>query len=266
MQSFQPVRGAEYSIRIANGKAIVVSSSYTPIQLPDRPVWALVILRDITLQKRKELRLIQQAKTDPLTQLSNRTALQEICLKEIKRAARHHRTLALAMLDVDGFKRYNDTYGHPAGDELLRALVELIRTGRRLSDLVARYGGDEFALLMPETDTAGAVLVAERICQTVARFPFARNHALPTAQDLWPISLSIGVAIFPEDGNVPEELLASADRRLYEAKRKGGNRVMGPPFQGGADLSDGNLPESGGEGARGRRMATPGKQGGMKGS
>lgn len=235
IESFQPVRNAEYSIRVRDGKAIVVSSSYTPIQLPGRPVWTLGILRDITMQKRKELRLIQQTQTDPLTQLPNRTALMETCLKELQRAARHSRTLAVAMADIDGFKHYNDTYGHPAGDELLRALAELVRSGRRLSDLVARYGGDEFALLMPETDAAGAVLVAERICQTVARFPFARNYALPTAQDLCPISLSIGVAIFPEDGNAPEELLAKADHRLYEAKHNGGNQVVAPPFQGGTE-------------------------------
>ena len=229
MQSFQPVRGAEYSIRVAGGRAIVVSSSYTPIQLPGRPVWALVILRDITLQKRKELRLIQQAKTDPLTQLSNRTALTETCLKEIKRAARHSRSLAVAMADVDGFKHYNDTYGHPAGDELLRSLAELIRTGRRIADLTARYGGDEFALLLPETDAAGAVLVAERICQTVARFPFARGRAMPDVPTLCPITLSMGVAVFPEDGDTSEKLLAQADQRLYEAKRKGGNQVVSLP-------------------------------------
>ncbi len=232
MQSFQPVKDAEYSIRIKDGKAIVVSSSYTPIQLPGHPVWALVILRDITFQKRKELRLIQQAKTDPLTQLPNRTALTETCLKELGRASRNHRRLSLAMLDADGFKHYNDTYGHPAGDELLRALAELMRSGRRISDLVARFGGDEFALLMPETDAAGAVLVAERLCQTIAHFPFARHRTLPMVQSISPISMSIGVASFPEDGNTPEDLLAKADHRLYEAKRKGGNQVVGPSFPG----------------------------------
>ena len=233
MQSFQPVRNAEYSIRIADGKAIVVSSSYTPIRLPGHPVWALVILRDITLQKRKELRLIQQAKTDPLTQLPNRTALTETCLKEIRRAARHNRPLAVAMLDADGFKAYNDTYGHPAGDEFLQALAELIRAGRRITDLTARYGGDEFALLLSETDVAGAMLVAERICRTVARFPFARGRDIPTVPVFCPITMSVGVAVFPEDGDTPEKLLAQADRRLYEAKRKGGNQVVGPPYPGG---------------------------------
>ena len=232
VQSFQPVRDAEYCIRTAGGKAIVVSSSYTPIQLPGHPVWALVILRNITPQKKKELRLIQQAKTDPLTLLPNRTALTETCLKEIGRAKRHDQPLAVAMLDVDGFKAYNDTYGHPAGDVFLRTLADLIRTGRRIGDLVTRYGGDEFVLLLPETDAADAMLVAEKIRQVVARFLFARGQEIPSAPTLCPITVSSGIAVFPEDGDIPEKLLARADQRLYEAKRRGGNQVVGPPYPG----------------------------------
>ena len=231
MQSFESVKAAEYTIRIAGGKAIVVSSSYTPIQLPGHPVWALVIMRDATMQKRRELRLIQQAKTDPLTGLPNRTALLETFLKEIKRAARHSRPLAVGMADADGFKHYNDTYGHPSGDELLRTLAGLLLAGRRVSDLIARYGGDEFALLLPETDAAGAVLLAERLCYTIAHFPFAQPGRIPTAQLVAPITLSVGVAVFPEEGSSPESLLAQADKRLYEAKHGGGNRVAGPPLQ-----------------------------------
>ncbi len=231
MLSFESVKTAEYTIRIAGGKAIVVNSSYTPIQLPGRPVWALVIMRDATMQKRRELRLLQQAKTDPLTGLPNRTALLETFLKEMKRAARHSRPLAVGMVDADGFKHYNDTYGHPAGDELLRTLAGLLLTGRRASDLIARYGGDEFALLLPETDAAGAVLLAERLCHTAAHFPFAQPGGIPTAQLISPITLSVGVAVFPEEGSSPEALLAQADKRLYEAKRGGGNRVAGPPLK-----------------------------------
>lgn len=228
MRGFEPIPSTEYTVCDAQGKDRVVNSSYTPIQLPDRPVWALVILRDITLQKRRELRLILQAKTDPLTTLPNRTALMEALRTELRRAARHNRPLALAMVDLDGFKQYNDRFGHLTGDDLLKALAGLLRAGRRLPDLVTRYGGDEFVLLLPETDAAGAMVVAERLCKTVSQFPFTPTEA-PVAQiPLKPIGISIGVAVYPADGREPMELLAKADRRLYEAKGQGGGRAVGP--------------------------------------
>jgi len=229
LRSSESVRSAEYTIRSVGGKALVVCSSYTPIQLPGHPPWALVVMRDITVQKKRELQLVQQAKTDPLTRLPNRTALLETCRKELNRAARFSRSLAIGMIDIDGFKHYNDTYGHLAGDDLLRALPDLLQTGRRAADLIARYGGDEFTLLLPETDAAGAIILAERICLAVAHFPFAQTGEIPTAQSVSPITISVGVAVFPEEGNQPEALLSQADQRLYEAKRQGGNRVVGPP-------------------------------------
>ena len=122
MEQFKPVPMAEYTIRTADGKGKVIDASYTPIQLPGRPVWALVVMRDGTLQKRRERRLIRQAMTDPLTDLPNRVAFLETALKELKRVSRNPRPLAIAMADIDGFKKYNDTRGHLAGDELLKSL------------------------------------------------------------------------------------------------------------------------------------------------
>lgn len=231
MVQFEPVRDAQFTIRNAQGKGIVVSASYTPIQLPDRPVWALAVFRDVTLNKKQELRWIQQAMTDPLTALPNRTALLDRLQKELSRTRRYRRPLAVAIADLDGFKGYNDAYGHPAGDELLQALAQLFQAGRRSADLIARYGGDEFALLLPETDFAGAEVVTEHLRGVVASFPFPRRKPLFMKPDLThPVRMSFGVAVFPEDGTDPKDLIACADERLYEAKRRGGNCVVEGPL------------------------------------
>ena len=263
------VQGAEYTIRTADGKRIVMSTSYTPIQLPGQPVWTLAVMRDVTLQKKRERRLARQARTDPLTGLPNRTALSGALFREIKRSARHRTSLAVAIADLDRFKPFNDTHGHPAGDGLLKAVADLLKAGRRATDFIARYGGDEFALLLSETDAAGAMVVTERLRHTLATFPWigaglkapasASSYHLPfrlrkglirpdaeadQIKDLMgpqgqgqvvgsppgpPVTMSVGVAVFPEDGSTPQALVLKADQRLYEAKQAGGNRVVGPP-------------------------------------
>jgi diguanylate cyclase (GGDEF)-like protein len=120
------------------------------------------------------------------------------------------------MADVDHFKSYNDTFGHPAGDEVLKRVATLLRESTRIIDCVARYGGEEFAVLLPETDTAGALEVAERIRKRVVSEPFPDRA----------ITLSIGVAEFPKDGDRAEMVIAVADAALYEAKRGGRNQVV----------------------------------------
>lgn len=224
IQDFKAVQSAEYSIRTAEGKARIVSTSYTPIQLPGHPVWVLAVMRDVTEQKKKELHLARRAMTDPVTGLANRTTFLETCEKELRRGRWHLRPLTVAMADLNGFKEFNDRYGHAAGDEILISVSRILRTGRRASDLVARYGGDEFALVFPETDLAGALIVSERITAVIAKFPFpvierfngSKEHRLQVA-------ISMGVAVFPEDGDTIEELMRKADQRMYQAKQRGCN-------------------------------------------
>lgn len=158
--------------------------------------------------------LRDQSRTDLLTQLPNRRAFQQKLDEEIYHNGRYDAPLALMMLDVDRFKNFNDTHGHPAGDETLKLVASILRGSARLNDFPARYGGEEFAILLPHTNDSGAYVLAERVRQAVESAP-------------WPletVTCSIGVACADgvSDGAA---LIAAADRALYEAKRTGRNRV-----------------------------------------
>ncbi|HEX8573887.1 MAG TPA: diguanylate cyclase [Allosphingosinicella sp.] len=164
-----------------------------------------------------ELRRI--ATTDPLTGLWNRRHLLERIEAEIGRSRRGGRPLCVAIIDVDHFKRVNDEHGHPAGDEVLRVLAGLLKEAVRSSDVVGRIGGEEFAILMPETDRAQAKLVCERLRDSVARTPvrLASGTALT-------VTLSTGIALLA-GGEAPEALISRADSALYGAKADGRNCV-----------------------------------------
>jgi diguanylate cyclase (GGDEF)-like protein len=165
--------------------------------------------------------LREQAVTDSLTGLSNRRYLETRLREEVGRAKRHGSIFSLMMIDLDNFKSYNDREGHPAGDALLTAIAGVIRTAARDTDLVSRYGGDEFAVVSPETRVEEALLLAERIRGAVANSSFDLP-GLPAAGGL---TLSVGVAGFPADADDPEALVRSADSALYQAKAAGRNRV-----------------------------------------
>jgi diguanylate cyclase (GGDEF)-like protein len=154
--------------------------------------------------------------TDALTGLYNRLRMMEVLENEVRRSRRMRHPFAVVMADVDLFKRYNDDYGHPAGDIVLKRVAAIMREASRDVDFVARYGGEEFLIVMPETEIDGATEFAERIRKKLATEP------LPAGQ----ITLSLGVSAFPMHGDAPDQLIAEADAALYLAKRAGGDRVV----------------------------------------
>ena len=162
------------------------------------------------------------ALTDGLTGLANRRAFDYALESEVARVARYGPPLSLIIIDIDSFKQYNDTWGHPAGDARLRAIADLLRANVRNPDIAARYGGEEFALLLPFTDKAGAMLLAERL-----RYAAAANspRGFTANGSTSGYTLSIGVASFPEDGITSAQLLFAADNAELMAKRLGKNRV-----------------------------------------
>jgi diguanylate cyclase (GGDEF)-like protein len=166
-------------------------------------------------------RLAQLAVTDGLTGLYNHRHLHERLTLEVERSQRSGLPLSLLMLDVDTFKQFNDTFGHPAGDEVLRQLARVLTDTRRANDVVARYGGEEFAVILVDTAKFTAAKVAERVRERVAAHDFS-----DAAQKAGKISVSIGVATFPDDGADAEGLVRAADTALYAAKRAGRNRVV----------------------------------------
>ena len=175
-------------------------------------------------QRRMEetyLQLEAQSTTDGLTGAKNRRAFDRRLDEEIGRAHRYQLPLALVLLDVDGFKAHNDSFGHPAGDEVLCAIVRILQENARTPDVIARYGGDEFALLLPETGSAGGWVLAERFRRAIQRTTWA--HRVITA--------SLGLANLTSDNETSAQLIARADQALYRAKHSGRNRVLAAPDQ-----------------------------------
>ena len=160
--------------------------------------------------------LEQLSVTDPLTGLSNRLRMMEVLENEVRRSRRLHHEFSVVMADLDLFKRYNDEFGHPAGDTVLQRVAAIMREASRDVDFVARYGGEEFLIMLPETGSEGAAEFAERIRKRI------KKEQLPEGQ----ITVSLGVAAFPLHGDAPDQLIAEADAALYLAKRAGGDQVV----------------------------------------
>jgi diguanylate cyclase (GGDEF)-like protein len=172
-------------------------------------VTSLALAAEVSERKRADERVRQLVATDPLTGLANYRRLIDALESEIKRYGRNGRPFAVLLLDLDGLKKINDTHSHIVGSRALCRLADVLRAYCREIDTPARYGGDEFALVLPETDSLQAQQIAARICERVA-----------TDGETPPISVGIGSAVFPKDGETIEKLLSAADRALYAMKRR----------------------------------------------
>jgi len=165
---------------------------------------------------------VSQAHTDPLTGLFNLRQLWKVLDREIERSRRYSRSCSLAMIDIDFFKQFNDSYGHLQGDEVLKQAAQIFREHIRNSDIVARYGGEEFVVIMPETGKELALLVGEKLRKAFADYLFP----IPESAIAERLTISIGVATFAQDGDSSREIVDMADRALYRAKEGGRNRVV----------------------------------------
>jgi len=168
-------------------------------------------------------KILIRAHSDSLTELWNHGYFQYLLQTELEKAKITKTPLSLIMLDIDDFKVYNDTLGHQSGDQILKELATLLKKQSRKMDFVCRYGGEEFVIILPQTDKRETFLIAERLRQDIERQAFLHEEVLPQKK----ITVSIGIASFPEDGLSPQELISHADRSLYKVKQQGKNNIAG---------------------------------------
>ncbi len=162
---------------------------------------------------------LEKAYRDPLTGVSNRAALDFVLEQELDLAQRHNSSLALIMFDIDRFKVVNDNYGHIAGDVVLKHVADCMIESTRRSDIIYRYGGEEFVILLRSTDESGALLLAERIRISVESMTYDNDGQIIQ------VTISGGLAIY-RDGDTSKSLLERGDQALYQAKKKGRNQVV----------------------------------------
>lgn len=165
--------------------------------------------------------LVRLSTRDPLTGLFNRGYLHERVTSEISRAQRGGQPLTIAMVDVDHFKSFNDTHGHAAGDLVLQAIADTLRRSFRITDIVSRYGGEEFVIAMPDTDALSAARKLESVRQSIEGTPVRTSGGKAVH-----VTISAGLAACPQDGTTEAGLLAAADARLFQAKDSGRNRIV----------------------------------------
>jgi len=227
LQKNEYIRYEDLPLRAKSGKLIdveFVSNVYLVggekvIQCNIRDITERLQAQDALLKSQALLR--EQSVRDYLTGLFNRRYMEETLERELLRAARKHVSLGIIMLDVDEFKHFNDTYGHTAGDVILRELGDLLLRQVRGEDIPCRYGGDEFILILPDASREVTTQRAELICDYASKF-----HLQFEGQSLASLTLSLGVAVFPEHGVTSTGILRAVDAALYRAKHEGRSRVV----------------------------------------
>ncbi len=208
------------------------ATTLTPVLKNSKIQYIVGSSQDITERKQAEGRLRYLATTDELTGMWNRRHFTQATRDELERGQRYQQIFSLLMLDIDHFKRINDTYGHGAGDTVLQHIANLIRQSLRQVDIPGRFGGEEFAIILPHTDQDAAYVTAERLRQYIENTPAVYNNIQI------PFSVSIGVATYQEDIENEDEIYKRADDALYEAKRKGRNITLTHNSQSSSSIND----------------------------
>ena len=213
------LQNAEVLLKATTGATFWVNVSATLIAFADEPAIFLALV-DVTKRKELEKQLETMAMTDDLTGLFNRRYFAAKGNAEFQRAHRYKTPLSMLMLDIDRFKLINDTYGHEAGDHVLKECATLMGQQLREIDILGRLGGEEFGVLLPNTDESHTLILAERLRHTIAQHPFV-IHGKPVS-----ITASIGVAALHDDITLLDGVLRHADAAMYQAKQQGRNRVV----------------------------------------
>ena len=213
------IRDDGASIRRGDGSLLPIELICTPLHENGDGAGGVVCFRDATERRRFEDQLAYLSDHDALTALYNRRRFEQELAQQISYGLRYEAALSVLLIDIDGFKDLNETLGHRAGDDLIRSVAELVRTRLRTGDLIARIGGDEFAILLPASDQRSAETVANDLRETIA----VHRHAV--GGEAVRVTASVGVATTGRDASTSEHLLANADIALYDAKDGGRNRI-----------------------------------------
>jgi diguanylate cyclase (GGDEF)-like protein len=213
-------RGEEETFRHKDGSILPVSVSASVIVREGKVNSIVVAFHDVTERKQFELELEQRAQTDALTGLNNRRHFYELAESELSRSRRYSAPMTLLMLDLDNFKSINDTHGHHAGDEVLQSFSQTCLKTLREIDIIARIGGEEFVVLMPETSSEQALEAAERL-----RIALAESEVVAGQGERLHFTVSIGVACLSAGDRNIDDVLKRADEAMYQAKHAGRNTV-----------------------------------------